>query len=95
MKLDLKKLKLDGQADSEQTTKKASVEHEISKPQQLVQLFKKVRQEKKKTQEEIAVFADISRLAVNEFEKDKSDIRLSTLLKILKSCDLEMVIREK
>ncbi len=93
MKLDLKKLKLGDQLLFE-TKKEKDVRHQIVETRDLIELVKKLRKKKRKTQEEIAKYSNLSRLAVGEFENGKSDIRLSTLLKILKSCDLTLEIRE-
>lgn len=93
MKLDLKKLKI-GEQVIVDTKNDKIVYHQISDTVELFELFKKVRKKKRKTQEDIAKYSNLSRLAVIEFEKGKSDIRLSTLLKILKSCDLTLQIKE-
>ncbi|HAZ14634.1 MAG: hypothetical protein A2X86_06100 [Bdellovibrionales bacterium GWA2_49_15] len=93
MKLDLKKLKVGEQVVVEGNKEKIA-HHQIEDSAELVELFKKLRKKKKKTQEEIARYSNLSRIAVTEFENGKSDIRLSTLLKILKSCNLGLEIRE-
>ena len=61
-----------------------------------ISLFiKKYRKEKKITQEDLAKYSNVSRIAISEFENGKTDIRLSTLLKILKVCSLSLKIKER
>jgi len=67
----------------------------IQDPKMLGAIVKKIRKKSKMTQEEIAIYANVSRLAIIEFESGKSDIKLSTLLKILNACDLDLEIRAK
>lgn len=67
----------------------------ISSPAQLADLVRKARKERKITAEKLAQFADLSRYAVLNFENQKSDIKLSTLLKLLKLCNIELNIRVK
>lgn len=94
MKLSLKELKI-GESIVVKPDEKDSLISLIESNVEMAAFIKSARKKKKKTQDEIATFANISRLALNEFENDKSDIRLSTLLKILQACDLELVVREK
>ena len=93
LKLDLKKLKI-GEAQTIQVKKDEVLRHSIESADQLVALLKKLRKKKGKTQEDIARYANLSRLAVGEFENAKTDIKLSTLFKMLKACGLGLEIRE-
>lgn len=61
----------------------------------LSEFVKSHRKKNSISQEELATFANISRLAVSEFETGKSDIKLSTLIKIINACSLELEIRER
>ncbi len=62
---------------------------------QLAEQVRTVRKEQGITSEKLAQFADLSRYAVLNFENQKSDIKLSTLLKILKLCNIEIYIKVK
>ena len=68
---------------------------EIIDAEQLGRIVRKYRKQKGITQQEVAVFADVSRLAVSEVETGKTDVRLSTLLKILRACSLSITIQER
>jgi DNA-binding XRE family transcriptional regulator len=91
MKLDLKKLSV---AKKTAMASNNDERHLVTSAKELAALVKKVRKKNKKTQEEVAQFSNLSRLAVGEFESGKSDIKLSSLLKLLKACGLELEIRE-
>ncbi len=67
----------------------------IENPQQLAELVHTTRKGQKITAETLAKFGDLSRYAVLNFENQKSDIKLSTLLKLLKLCGLELYVKVK
>lgn len=67
----------------------------IENPEQLADLVRTTRKQQKITAETLAKFGDLSRYAVINFENQKSDIKLSTLLKLLKLCGLELHIKVK
>lgn len=97
MKLDLKKLKVGESISPAEKEKKGSGEkkvYPIASEEALRELLKKYRKKNKVTQEEIAIFSNLSRLAVNEFESGKTDIRLSTFFKMLKAYGLELELKE-
>jgi len=55
--------------------------------------IKHFRKKNKINQQDVATFANVSRLKISELENGKFDIKLSTLLKILKVCNLRLEIR--
>jgi transcriptional regulator with XRE-family HTH domain len=67
----------------------------INSSEQLAEQLRKARKSQKTTIEKLAQFADLSRYAILNFENQKTDIRLSTLLKLLKLCNIELHIRIK
>ncbi|MFM6928026.1 MAG: helix-turn-helix domain-containing protein [Bdellovibrio sp.] len=67
----------------------------VETSEQLAELVRSTRKEQKITAEDLAKFGDLSRYAVLKFENQKSDIKLSTLLKLLKFCGLELHIKVK
>ncbi|NUM87716.1 MAG: helix-turn-helix transcriptional regulator [Bdellovibrionales bacterium] len=67
----------------------------IISPEQLAGELRKARKSQKITIEKLAQFADLSRYAVLKFENQKTDIKLSTLLKLLKLCNIELHIKVK
>ena len=95
MKLDLKKLKIGETATSRSDIKKGGHLQMIKSSEELAKFVRKERKRQKITQAQLAAFANLSRLAVIEFEKLKSDVQLSTLLKILSACNLDLEIRVK
>lgn len=94
MKLDLKKLKVGEKTPGEKDGAGRSLGHHIEKEETLRELLKAHRKKHKITQEEIATFSNLSRLAVNEFESGKTDIRLSTFFKLLKAYGFELELKE-
>lgn len=64
----------------------------ITTSKQLAVELRNARKAQKITIEQLAQFADLSRYAILNFENQKSDIRLSTLLKLLKLCNIELRI---
>lgn len=67
----------------------------ITGSSQLAEEVRKIRKEQGITSEKLGQYADLSRYAVLNFENQKSDIKLSTLLKILKLCNIEIYIKVK
>lgn len=76
-------------------TKEVSEMLKITSSEQLAAELRKARKSKKITIERLAQFADLSRYAILNFENQKTDIKLSTLLKLLKLCDIELQIKVK
>lgn len=58
-------------------------------------LLKRYRKEKKITQQELASFAGLSRVGVVKLEKNESDIKLSTLIKIVGLLGLDLVLKKR
>lgn len=90
MKLDLSKLSLKEKNQGTQPEQTFKLQNE----DELRDVLKKIRKKKKVTQEEIAIFSNLSRLAVNEFETGKSDIHLSTFFKLLKAYGVTLELKE-
>lgn len=67
----------------------------ITSAEQLAEFLRKSRKSQKITIEKLAQFADLSRDAIMKFENNKTDIRLSNLLKLLKLCNIELMIRTR
>ncbi len=65
----------------------------ISSPDQLAKEFKKSRNRQDLTMEKIADFAGLSRYAIMNFENQKKDIKLTTLMKLLDLCNIEVYIK--
>lgn len=94
MKLDLKKLKMSKVISTTLKEKNDKRRYLIEGEESLRELFQNHRKKNKMTQQEIAIFSNLSRLAVNEFELGKSDIRLSTFFKLLKAYGFKLELRE-
>ncbi|MGL1892886.1 MAG: helix-turn-helix transcriptional regulator [Spirochaetaceae bacterium] len=58
-------------------------------------VIKNYRATNKLSQQDLAKYSNVSRIAISEFENGKTDIRISTLLKILKVCSLSLEIKER
>lgn len=67
----------------------------ITSAEQLANELRKARKAQKITTEKLAQFADVSRYSILNFENQKTDIRFSTLLKLLKLCNIELHIKVK
>ncbi len=67
----------------------------ITSAEQLAAELRKARKGQKVTIEKLAQFADLSRYAILNFENQKTDIKLSNLLKLLNLCNIELHIRVK
>ena len=65
----------------------------IKTSKQLAEFFRSERKKKKISMSTLATFANVSREAVDDFENQRKDIRLSTLLRLLKFCNLELIIQ--
>ena len=59
------------------------------------ELIKTCRKEKKITQEELANFAGLSRVGVVKIEKNESDIKLSSLVKIIGLLGFDLVLKRR
>lgn len=95
MKLDLKKIKVGKGTSVSEENKRDRCTYSIEGEEPLRELLKEYRKKNKITQEEIAIFSNLSRLAVNEFESGKTDIRLSTFFKLLKAYGFELELKQK
>lgn len=67
----------------------------VTSASQLAEEVRRIRKEKGISGEKLGQYADLSRYAVLNFENQKSDIKLSTLLKILRLCNIEIYIKVK
>lgn len=92
MKLDLNQLSLKNYEDENLTERS---EKKIFSIEDLAGYIKEIRKKKNLSQTDLATYANVSRLAISELENGKSDIKLSTLLKILTACSLDMVVKER
>lgn len=68
---------------------------DVTNAEDISNFIKNYRKINKLSQEDLAKFSNVSRIAISEFETGKTDIRLSTLLKILKVCSLSLEIKER
>jgi transcriptional regulator with XRE-family HTH domain len=68
---------------------------QMTDSEQLAKELRKARKAQKITIDKLAQFADLSRYAILNFENQKSDIKLSTLLKLLALCNIELHIKVK
>lgn len=59
------------------------------------ELLKSYRKERKITQEELANFSGLSRVGIVKLENNESDIKLSTLIKIIGLLGLDLVLKKK
>lgn len=67
----------------------------LSSSGEIGELLKRWRKEKKITQEELANFAGLSRVGIVKLEKDESDIKLSTLIKIVGLLGFDLVLKKR
>lgn len=89
--------------DPKKTTVKQISKAEYKKKDSLIiedsfgiaNFIKAYRKKNNISQDELAKYSNVSRLAINEFENGKSDIKFSTLLKVLKASSLLLEIRER
>jgi len=58
-------------------------------------LIKKLRKDLGVTQEDLAGFADLSRLGVVKLEKESHDPKLSTLIKVANLLGFEIILRKR
>lgn len=80
---------------SSNNSRDSRVEVIIRSSEQLAGELRSARKAQNITIQKLAEFSDLSRYAVLNFENQKSDIKLSTLLKLLKLCNIELCIRVK
>jgi DNA-binding XRE family transcriptional regulator len=92
MQLDLKKLKT---KENQIPTPKESPRQAVNDAAQLGVFIRRCRKASKTTQEEVATFANVSRLKIGEIENGKGDVKLSTLLTVLKACSLALEVVKK
>ena len=92
MELDLKKLK---SKDKLTGTKMAANRQAINDGVELGAFIRSCRKASKTTQEEVAIFANLSRLKIGEIENGKGDVKLSTLLSVLKACSIGLEVVKK
>ena len=59
------------------------------------ELLKSYRKERKITQEELANFSGLSRVGIVKLENNESDIKLSTLIKIVGLLGLDLVLKKR
>ena len=59
------------------------------------ELLKGYRKEKKITQEELANFAGLSRVGIVKLENNESDIKLSTLIKVVSLLGFDLVLKKR
>ena len=59
------------------------------------ELLKNLRKEREITQEELANFSGLSRVGIVKLENNESDIKLSTLIKIVGLLGLDLVVKKK
>ncbi len=73
------------------------VDKEICSKKQIGQLIRTRRKELKLTQEELAIFCELSINGISKIERGISDVRLSTLLKLkeLLGCDIILRLLEE
>lgn len=92
MKLNIKKIKTNSKVNSKPTKREYI---NIENMKDLSSFVKSSRIKNRQTQDDVAKYSNVSRFAISEFESGKSDIKLSTLLKILKGCSLQLEVKER
>ena len=92
MQLDLKKLKT---KEKQIPTSQESPRQAVNDAAELGAFIRSCRKASKTTQEEVATFANVSRLKIGEIENGKGDVKLSTLLTVLKACSLALEVVQK
>lgn len=60
---------------------------------EMAKQFRLARKENKITMVSLAKFAELSRVAISEFENSKRNIRLGNLMKLLELCGIELYIK--
>ncbi len=71
------------------------LELKIEDHQMLGGLIKKYRKQMQITQEELANFTGLSRVGVVKLEKEESDIKLSSLLKVASLLGFDLVLKKR
>ena len=92
MKIDPKKINIKHNYTTESKKKESLI---IEDSIDIAKFVKSFRKKNNISQDELAKYSNVSRLAINEFENGKSDIKFSTLLKVLKANSLLLEIRER
>lgn len=59
------------------------------------ELLKGYRKERKITQEELANFAGLSRIGIVKLENNESDVKLSTLIKVVSLLGFDLVLKKR
>ena len=72
-----------------------SMETTLSSSGEIGELLKRWRKEKKITQEELANFAGLSRVGIVKLEKNESDIKLSTLIKVVELLGFDLILKKR
>jgi len=75
--------------------KKNDFEIKLDDAQKIGKIVRQYRREKKVTQVELAGFSNLSRLGVVKLEKAQSDIKLSTLIKVVGLLGFDLVLRKR
>lgn len=92
MKLDLKKMKI-GQGVS--ASPASDDIFTFNDPKEIGLYIKTWRKKQGLSQSDLAKYADVTRLTISRFEEGLTDIKLSTLLKIVRVCSLSISVKEK
>jgi len=92
MKIDLSKIKVEQTVKAESKKKISLIAEDLI---DIVHIVKLYRKKNNISQDELAKYSNVSRLTINEFENGKSDIKISTLFKILRACSLVLEIKER
>jgi len=67
----------------------------LENSQMIGELIKGHRKQNKITQEELANFSGLSRIGVVKLEKEKSDIKLSTLIKVASMLGFDLILKKR
>ena len=67
----------------------------LKESKEIGSIIKHFRSDMKITQEELANFTGLSRIGIVKLEKEESDLKLSTLIKIAGLLGFEIVLRKR
>lgn len=67
----------------------------INSPKEIGRIVKQLRKEQKITQQELADFANLSRIGVVKLEKGEGDVKLSSLIKIASLLGLDVILQKR
>lgn len=67
----------------------------LKDPKDIGAIIKKLRNDSKVTQEELAHFSGLSRIGIVKLEKTENDLKLSSLIKIVNLLGFEIVLRKR